>query len=80
MTRDEARGWLAQTLMDKVRDDPYPSATQMAIIEEVLPREMVPDYLEVLIDKASQDKFPSIPMLRRISRVADSLPAIEPRR
>jgi hypothetical protein len=80
MTRDEARGWLAQTLMEKVRKDRYPSATQLAIIEEVLPRAMVPDYLQVLIDKAAQDNIPSIPLLRRISRIADSLPATEARR
>jgi hypothetical protein len=80
MTRDEARGWLAQSLMEKVRKDRYPSATQLAIIEEVLPRAMVPDYLQLLIDKASEDNIPSIPLLRRISRIADSLPATEARR
>ena len=77
MTRREAQGWLANALMDKVRNDPYPSATQLSIIEEVIPREMVPDYLEILIDKVSQDSWPSIPMLRRISRVAESLPRTE---
>jgi hypothetical protein len=80
MTRDEARGWLVEMLLDKIRSDPYPSATQMEIIEDVLPRELVPDYLEALIDKAAQDTYPSIPMLRRISRVASSLPAVERRR
>jgi hypothetical protein len=75
MTRDEAHGWLVETLLDKVRTDPYPSATQLSIIESVIPRELVPDYLDVLIEKTAQDKFPSIPMLRRISRVAESLPA-----
>ena len=79
MTRDEAHGWLASMLMDKVRNDHYPSATQLEIIEEVLPREMVPDYLEILIDKAAQDSVPSVPLLRRISRVAASLPRVEPR-
>jgi hypothetical protein len=74
MNRDEAQGWLVQTLLDKIRSDPYPSATQMSIIEEVIPREMVPDYLEVLIDKIGDDKWPSIPMLQRIARVADTLP------
>ena len=34
-TRDEAQGWLVQTLLDKIRSDPYPSATQMALIEKV---------------------------------------------
>src|SRR5215210_6362528 len=60
MTRDEARGWFVQVLMEKVRDDPYPSATQLALIEESIPRELVSDYLQVLIDKVGQDTVPSI--------------------
>ena len=51
MTRRDAQGWLANALMEKVRSDRYPSATQLSIIEEVIPREMVPDYLEILIEK-----------------------------
>jgi hypothetical protein len=77
MTRDEAQGWLANLLMEKVRNDRYPSATQLSIIEEILPRGLVPDYLEVLMDKAAEDNVPSIPLLRRISRVAATLPAGE---
>jgi hypothetical protein len=80
MTRDEAQGWLVEMLLEKVRNDPYPSATQLSIIEEVLPQQMIPDYLEVLIDKVGEDKYPSIPMLQRISRVASSLPVTERRR
>lgn len=75
MTRDEAKGWFVQTLLDKVREDRFPSSTQLEMIEQVIPREMVPDYLEVLIDKVADDNMPSIPMLRRIARVSDSLPA-----
>ena len=74
MNRDEAQGRLVQMLMDKVRSDPYPSSTHMAIIEQAIPREMLGDYLELLVGKAAQDEFPSIPMLRRISRLAESLP------
>jgi hypothetical protein len=74
MNRDEAQGWLVEVLLDKVRNDPYPSATQLQIIEEALPQQMVPEYLEVLMEKAAQDEFPSIPLLRRISRVAETLP------
>jgi hypothetical protein len=75
MTRDEAQGWLVNVLLEKVRDDRYPSSTQLSLIEEIIPREMIPDYLEVLLDKAVRDPFPSIPMLQRILRVAESLPA-----
>jgi hypothetical protein len=74
MNRDEAQGWIVQMLLDKVREDPYPSATQLSIIEQVIPREMVPDYLDVLISKLADDNFPSIPMLRRVARIADTLP------
>jgi hypothetical protein len=77
MTRDEAQAQIVETLMDKIRADRFPSATQMAILEEVLPREMIPDYLDVLLDKISQDNVPSIPMLRRIQRVSDMLPRFE---
>jgi hypothetical protein len=60
--------------MEKVRSDPYPSATQLSIIEESIPREQLGDYVELLVEKAAQDEFPSVPLLRRISRVAASLP------
>ncbi len=80
LTRDEAQGWMVQMLMEKIRSDRYPSATQMAIVEESLPREMIPDYLEILIEKAGEDRIPSIPLLRRISRIAAQLPAAERRR
>jgi hypothetical protein len=75
MNRDEAQGRLVQMLMDKVRSDPYPSATHMTIIEESIPREQLGDYIELLVQKAAQDNYPSIPMLRRISRIAASMPA-----
>jgi hypothetical protein len=77
MTRDEAQAQIVETLMDKIRADRYPSATQMAILEEILPRDMVADYLDVLLDKIAEDTVPSIPMLRRIQRVAESLPRVE---
>jgi hypothetical protein len=80
VTRDEAQGWLATTLIEKVRNDRYPSATHLEIIEEVLPPTMAEDYLEVLLEKAAEDSVPSVPLLQRIQRVAQSLPRAEPRR
>jgi hypothetical protein len=80
LTRDEARAWFIQVLLDKVREDNYPSATQLALIEESIPREMMSDYLEVLMDKVARDTVPSIPMLQRIQRVAESLPRYEQQR
>jgi hypothetical protein len=74
MNREEAQGRLVQMLMDKVRADPYPSSTHLSIIEQAIPREQRGDYVDLLVQKAAQDNFPSIPMLRRISRVAASIP------
>lgn len=75
MTRDEAQSWLAEVLMQQIRSDRFPSATHMSIVEEVLPRERLPEYLAILMEKVDEDAHPSIPMLRRISRLTASLPA-----
>ena len=80
MTRGEAQQVIAEFLMERVRADHYPSTTQMALIEQILPREMIPNYLDILMDKLVQDAWPSIDMLRRIQRVADTLPVSEQRR
>ena len=77
MTRDEAHGWFVRILLDKVRKDPYPSGTQLLLIEEAIPQEMLGDYVEILMEKVANDNVPSIPMLRRIQRVAESLPSSE---
>jgi hypothetical protein len=78
MTRDEAQAEIAQVLMDKVREDRYPSATHMAMLEHLLPPDMVSEYVDVLLDKIAADRWPSIPMLQRIQRLSESLPAVEP--
>jgi hypothetical protein len=70
----EARAAFANLLMEKVRADRFPSTTQMDILEQVLPAQLVPEYLEILFDKVAQDRWPSPPMLRRIQRVARSVP------
>jgi hypothetical protein len=74
MNREEAQSRVVQMLMDKVREDPYPSPTQMSIIEELLTPELTGDYVDLLVQKAARDEFPSIPMLRRIGRVASTMP------
>jgi hypothetical protein len=79
MTRDEARADMVEVLLNKIRADRYPSATQMAIVEEIIPRELIPDYMDVLYEKIAQDTVPSIPMLRRLQMLAERLPLVEPR-
>lgn len=77
MTRDEAQAWFVQLLMDKVRQDRFPSVTHLNMIEESIPPAQVEEYLEILMEKVEQDNVPSVPMLQRIQRVAEGLPAYE---
>jgi hypothetical protein len=69
----EAQAAVARVLMEKIRHDNYPSTTHMQLVEQVIPKELVRDYLNILLEKALMDNNPSIPMLRRIVRVAHSM-------
>jgi hypothetical protein len=72
-SREEAQTALARVLIEKIRQDPYPSSTQMTILEQTIPPPLMRDYLNVLLEKVLRDSAPSIPMLRRIQRVTEQL-------
>ena len=74
MSNIDARAAFVRILLEKIREDKYPSSTHMAMLEESLPAQWVPDYLEVLLEKVAEDSNPSIPMLQRIQRVLNSVP------
>jgi hypothetical protein len=50
----------------------------MSMLEQLLPPDMVSEYVDVLLDKIAADRWPSIPMLQRIQRLSESLPLVEP--
>lgn len=62
----ETRAEFIRMLLDKVREDPFPSREQLDLIERSLPPDMVADYARVLMEKVSQEPFPSNEILRRI--------------
>ena len=74
MNRIESQAVLAGILLKRVRDDRYPSATEMDLIEQVIPPQLLPRYVEILLDKIAQENHPSIPMLHRLRRVINSIP------
>jgi hypothetical protein len=80
MTRDEARAWYVNVLLDRIREDEYPSATHMGMVEAALAQtpQLIPDYLDVLLDKVADQRFPSIPMLQRIQEISEKLPQRAP--
>jgi hypothetical protein len=74
MDRMESRAVLAGVLMKRVREDRYPSSTDMDLIEQIIPPQLLPRYVEVLLDKVAQDQRPSISMIHRLNRVTNSMP------
>lgn len=74
MNRVESRAVLAGVLLKRVREDRYPSATDMDMIEQIIPPQLLPRYVELLLDKVAQDNRPSISMIHRLNRVTNSLP------
>ena len=75
MNRIEAQAVLAGMLLKKVRDDKYPSSTEMSLIEEIIPPQLLPRYVDVLLEKIAQDNRPSISMIHRLQRVINSMPS-----
>ena len=66
---DDLHGQILEMLLDKVRDDPYPSTTHLDMIESLLQDDDVDDYAEVLLDKVRLDDYPSIDQLRRLLKL-----------
>jgi hypothetical protein len=73
MNRIESQAVVAGMLLKKVREDRYPSSTEMAMIEQIIPPQLLPRYVEVLLEKIAQDNRPSISMLHRLQRVINSM-------
>jgi hypothetical protein len=71
--REEAEMALSRILLEKVRADTHPSATQMGILEETMPPQLVREYVNVLLEKVLTEKSPSVDMIRRIKRVSAAL-------
>lgn len=58
-----------EDLIDRVEAETYPSQNLLDMIEENLPPELYPDYVQVLVDKLRRTRYPSMTMLRRVQRL-----------
>jgi hypothetical protein len=71
--RQEAQVALARLLIGKIRTDPYPSSTQMDILEQMIPRALASEYFDALFEKVLVDQWPSISLLGRLSRLTETM-------
>ena len=69
--QDDARAELVATLLDKVNNDQYPSTTMLDLIEELLTPEEQPAYVVFLQDRIRSERYPSIPLLKRLTHWFD---------
>ena len=53
-------------LLEKIREDEYPSTTMMDLAEKLLGPQELAVYAAVLMEKIKADEFPSIPMMQRV--------------
>ena len=56
-------------LLDTVREDRYPSTIMLDILECGLRGREREELVDVLFEKVTADRYPSIPMLERIARL-----------
>jgi|Tabmets5t2r1_1033131.scaffolds.fasta_scaffold487562_1 hypothetical protein len=75
MAGSELQEHYVSMLLERVRQDRFPSADHMDRIEAMLasPEQLV-DYLEVLFEKLEGVRHPSLQMLDRIQRLTAALP------
>lgn len=59
----------AETLLNRITGDKYPSGTHMDMLEAVAPPQIMLQYLLHLMDRIESESQPSIPMMRRVHRL-----------
>lgn len=57
-------------LLDRIRADRYPSADMISIVEEGANEEGRAELFDILREKMLHERYPSVPMLRRMGRLA----------
>ena len=66
----ELHAQIFEVLLEKVREDPFPSVTMLNMLEGMLQQDDVEAYTAVLMDKIREANFPSIDQLRRLLNFA----------
>jgi len=66
----DLHGQILGMLLDKVREDLYPSSTHLDMIEQMLHEDEIEEYAGVLLDKVSGENYPSLDHLRRLRNFA----------
>jgi hypothetical protein len=72
MARNEepdTRQALLTLLLQKIKEDTYPSTTMLDLVEFLVTPEDIPSYVGVLMEKIQDETYPSISMIDRAIRI-----------
>jgi hypothetical protein len=59
----------AETLLERITSDNYPSGMHMDLLEEIAPPEMRVRFILHLMDRIADDQYPSVDIMRRVQRM-----------
>lgn len=68
--RSQIHDALYSSLIDKIRNDRYPSTTMMNAVEAGMTEQQLADYADALLEKVDGDQFPSLDLMRRLAALA----------
>lgn len=66
----DAREALLSLLLQKVKEDTYPSSTMLDLIEDLVTPADIASYVGVLMEKIHNDTYPSSSLMQRAVRMA----------
>ena len=75
VNREQVETALSRVLLQKLREDAYPSFSQMDLLERTIPPSLHREYVSILLEKVAGDRWPSHSLLRRIHRFSGQLSA-----
>ena len=67
--RSSAQQAIFGMMIDRIRQDNYPSPTMMNIVESHMTEEQLPQYLDMLMEKIQDSQYPSMDMIRRVLKL-----------
>jgi hypothetical protein len=65
--RSRMRDAVYEMLIDRIRRDRYPSTSMMNMVEAGMSEKQRREYVGALLEKVSDDQFPSMDMLKRLT-------------
>jgi hypothetical protein len=63
---EQTRLAMIDLLLSKVKEDRFPSASMLDLLEQMLTTEELPAYASVLMEKIAGDTYPSASMMKRL--------------